>query len=135
MINSPVGMKNARLVLICCALNGMVLPAALAAPLPEAEFNWRAAPSEEQVATLTLREAILRAFARNPKISEAAAQIYVGEGDLSAAQSAWYPQISLQGRSGALTSNGFLRQSEQQRLWRHYAQSAPVRFWPHQRRH
>lgn len=108
-------MNKARLALFFYALNGLVLPAAFAAPLPKAEFNWRAAPSEEQVAILTLREAILRAFARNPKISEAAAQIHIGEGDLSAAQSAWYPQISLQGAagrshqtdsSGSLNNNG-----------------------------
>lgn len=72
-------MNKARLTFLLCALNGVVLPAAIAAPLPKAEFNWRAAPSEEQIATLTLRDAILRAFARNPKISEAAAQIHVGE--------------------------------------------------------
>lgn len=93
-------MNKARLTFLLCALNGVVLPAAIAAPLPKAEFNWRAAPSEEQIATLTLRDAILRAFARNPKISEAAAQIHVGEGDLDAAKSAWYPQISLQGAAG-----------------------------------
>lgn len=93
-------MNKAQLTFLLCALNGVVLPAAIAAPLPKAEFNWRAAPSEEQIATLTLRDAILRAFARNPKISEAAAQIHVGEGDLDAAKSAWYPQISLQGAAG-----------------------------------
>lgn len=101
MINSPVGMKNARLVLICCALNGMVLPAALAAPLPEAEFNWRAAPSEEQVATLTLREAILRAFARNPKISEAAAQIYVGKGISVRPRALGIPRYRFRAQRGA----------------------------------
>ncbi|MEL7694393.1 MULTISPECIES: TolC family outer membrane protein [Pantoea] len=93
-------MNKVRLTFLLCALNGVVLPAAIAAPLPKAEFNWRAAPSEEQIATLTLRDAILRAFARNPKISQAAAQIHVGEGDLDAAKSAWYPQISLQGAAG-----------------------------------
>lgn len=93
-------MNKVRLTFLLCALNGVVLPAAIAAPLPKAEFDWRAAPSEEQIATLTLRDAILRAFARNPKISQAAAQIHVGEGDLDAAKSAWYPQISLQGAAG-----------------------------------
>lgn len=92
----------------CCCITGNH---ALAAAEPKAEFNWRAAPSEEQIATLTLREAILRAFARNPKISEASAQIHVGEADLDAAQSAWYPQISLQasgGRSHQTDSSGSL---------------------------
>src|SRR5471032_23755 len=62
------------------------------------EFDWQAAPSEEMQASLTLRDAILRAFARNPQIAEAAAQIRVGSGNLDAAKSAWYPQISLQER-------------------------------------
>lgn len=64
---------------LICSSHGTV---ALAAAEPKAEFNWRAAPTEEQIATLTLRDAILRAFARNPKISEAAAQIRVGDADL-----------------------------------------------------
>lgn len=93
---------------LICSTQGEV---ALAAKEPKAEFNWRAAPTEEQIATLTLRDAILRAFARNPKISEAAAQIRVGEADLDAAQSAWYPQISLNasgGRSHQTDSSGSL---------------------------
>ncbi|QKJ87897.1 TolC family outer membrane protein [Paramixta manurensis] len=84
---------------------------ALAVEEPPAEFNWQAAPSEERIATLTLREAILRAFLRNPKISQAAAQIHIGEADLDAAKSAWYPQISLQasgGRSHQTDSSGSL---------------------------
>ncbi|HAH12868.1 MAG TPA: type I secretion system outer membrane protein, partial [Pantoea agglomerans] len=93
-------MNKARLTFLLCALSGVAVHAAFAAPLPKAEFNWRAAPTEEQIASLTLRDAILRAFARNPKISEAAAQIHIGEGDLDAARSAWYPQISLQGAAG-----------------------------------
>lgn len=64
------------------------------------EFNWQAAPTEELRASLTLRDAILRAFARNPQIAEAAAQIRVGNGNLDEAKSAWYPQISLQGTAG-----------------------------------
>jgi len=64
------------------------------------EFNWQAAPREEAQASLSLREAILRAFARNPQIAEAAAQIRVGAGNLDAAKAAWYPQISLQGTAG-----------------------------------
>nr|WP_235600985.1 TolC family outer membrane protein [Yersinia entomophaga] len=67
---------------------------------PAAVFNWQAAPSEEALAELSLREAILRAFARNPQIAQASAQIRVGQGDLDVAESAWYPQISLQGTAG-----------------------------------
>jgi len=81
---------------LCCAVSSPVW----AASEPKAEFNWRAAPTEEQLATLTLRDAILRAFARNPQIAQAAAQINVGEAELDAAKSAWYPQISLQGTGG-----------------------------------
>lgn len=102
-----------KLLFSLCILGcwGASLPPSLAATEPKAEFNWQAAPSEEQIATLTLRDAILRAFARNPKISEAAAQIHVGQGDLDAAKSAWYPQISLQasgGRSHQTDSAGSL---------------------------
>lgn len=104
-------MKKVWVSLCFTALCGVVGQNALAANEPKAEFNWRAAPGEEQIATLTLRDAILRAFARNPKISEAAAQIRVGVADLDAAKSAWYPQISLQasgGRSHQTDSSGSL---------------------------
>lgn len=103
-----------RKLLVSFCLSALCSPAALpawAAAEPKAEFNWRAAPTEEQIATLTLREAILRAFARNPQISQAAAQINVGEAELDAAKSAWYPQISLQatgGRSHQTDSSGSL---------------------------
>src|SRR5471030_213377 len=70
------------------------------------EFDWQAAPSEEMQASLTLRDAILRAFARNPQIAEVAAQIRVGSGNLDAAKSAWYPQISLQGTAGKSRQTG-----------------------------
>ncbi|MCU5773121.1 TolC family outer membrane protein [Erwiniaceae bacterium BAC15a-03b] len=103
---------NRVLVSLCLgAFCSLSTQHAVAAAEPKAEFNWRAAPTEEQIATLTLREAILRAFARNPKIAEAAAQIHVGEADLDAAKSAWYPQISLQasgGRSNQTDSAGSL---------------------------
>ncbi|WP_345828301.1 TolC family outer membrane protein [Erwinia sp. HDF1-3R] len=104
-------MKKKWVSLCVAALFSTLGQHALAASEPKAQFNWRAAPSEEQVATLTLRDAILRAFARNPKISEAAAQIRVGEADLDAAKSAWYPQLSLQasgGRSHQTDSSGSL---------------------------
>lgn len=70
------------------------------------EFNWQAAPTEEAQASLTLRDAILRAFARNPQIAEAAAQIRVGQGNLDVAKSAWYPRISLQGTTGKSGQSG-----------------------------
>ncbi|WP_312214136.1 TolC family outer membrane protein [Pseudescherichia sp.] len=81
----------------------------------EEQFNWQAAPGEQLQAQLTIKEAILRAFARNPKIAQAAAQIHVGKANLDEAQSAWFPQISLQGNvgrshrndsAGSLNNNG-----------------------------
>ncbi|EOI3442553.1 TolC family outer membrane protein [Cronobacter turicensis] len=64
------------------------------------EIAWQTAPSEQLQAQLTIKEAILRAFARNPKIAQAAAQIRVGKANLEEAQSAWFPQVSLQGNVG-----------------------------------
>lgn len=67
----------------------------------EETFQWQTAPGEQLQAQLSIKEAILRAFARNPKIAQAAAQIRVGKANLEEAESAWFPQISLQGTSGA----------------------------------
>ncbi|WKZ93499.1 TolC family outer membrane protein [Chimaeribacter arupi] len=80
-------------------ITGITAPGAAHAET-QPEFHWQAAPTEEQRASLTLREAILRAFARNPQIASAAAQIHVGEGDLKQARSAWFPQISLNASAG-----------------------------------
>ncbi|CNI94690.1 TolC family outer membrane protein [Yersinia mollaretii] len=85
-------------VVLFSALGGISAGAAETPPV--AVFNWQSAPSEEQLAELSLREAILRAFARNPQIAQAAAQIRVGQGDLDVAESGWYPQIALQGTAG-----------------------------------
>lgn len=108
-----VWMKN-RVILLCFTTCLVGQSALAAKEEPVAAFNWRAAPTEEQIASLTLRDAILRAFARNPKISEAAAQIRVGEAELDAAKSAWYPQVSLAasgGRSHQTDSSGSLNNS------------------------
>ena len=66
----------------------------------EETFQWQTAPSEQLQAQLSIKEAILRAFARNPKIAQAAAQIRVGKANLKEAESAWFPQVSLQGNAG-----------------------------------
>ncbi|GGD25862.1 transporter [Franconibacter daqui] len=66
----------------------------------EEAFQWQTAPGEQLQAQLSIKEAILRAFARNPKIAQAAAQIRVGKANLEEAESAWFPQISLQGNVG-----------------------------------
>lgn len=105
-------MKKIILSLCLSGCSGLFAPLTQAAPL--ADFNWQAAPKQEQRASLTLREAILRAFARHPDIARAAAQIHVGAGELAAAESGWYPQISLQasgGRSRQTDSAGSLNNS------------------------
>ncbi|XTZ40468.1 TolC family outer membrane protein [Salmonella enterica] len=93
----------------------MPVSCALAATSDQTNYRWQAAPSEQLQAQLTIKEAILRAFARNPKIAQAAAQIRVGKANLEEAESAWFPQVSLQGNlgrshrtdsSGSLNNNG-----------------------------
>ncbi len=90
------------------------------------DTRWQAAPGDAYQAQLTIKEAILRAFARNPNISMAAAQISVGKANLSEAESAWFPQVSLQGNtgrshrtdsSGSLNSNASAGINLRQLLW------------------
>lgn len=100
--------RAATIGLFLGGLGGMV-GNTLAAP--QVEFNWQAAPTQQSVGSLTLQQAILRAFARNPQIAQAAAQINVGKGDLALAQSAWFPQIALNsnlGKSNQTDSSGTL---------------------------
>jgi len=81
----------------------LVVPGVSALPAygeTQPQYRWQSAPSEQLQAQLTIKEAILRAFARNPKIAQAAAQIRVGKASLEEAQSAWFPQVSLQGNAG-----------------------------------
>ncbi|WP_342325476.1 TolC family outer membrane protein [Kosakonia sp. BYX6] len=93
----------------------MPVTSVFAAPGDEDNYRWQSAPSEQLRAQLTIKEAILRAFARNPKIAQAAAQIRVGKANLTEAESAWFPQVSLQGNlgrshrtdsAGSLNNNG-----------------------------
>lgn len=102
---------KALYVVLLVALGASVMTSAYG----EEQFNWQAAPGEQLQAQLTIKEAILRAFARNPKIAQAAAQIHVGKANLDEAESAWFPQISLQGNvgrshrndsAGSLNNNG-----------------------------
>lgn len=69
---------------------------ALAAPLPQ----WANAPAVTPVASLSLQESILRAFARNPDVTQQAAQIGIGEAQIDEAKSAWYPHVGLTGNAG-----------------------------------
>ncbi|MCA6966798.1 TolC family outer membrane protein [Pectobacterium carotovorum] len=82
---------------LTCGLPLLYSPPTLAQAVA---FDWSAAPTEQQVDSLDLKQAILRAFARNPQIAQASAQIRVGEADLRVAQSAWFPQIGLSGNVG-----------------------------------
>jgi adhesin transport system outer membrane protein len=100
---------------VCLLLMVMPVTSLMAAASDDAQFRWQSAPSEQLQAQLTIKEAILRAFARNPKIAQAAAQIRVGKANLSEAESAWFPQVSLQGNvgrshrtdsAGSLNNNG-----------------------------
>lgn len=93
-------MRSLTVMLGTLCLTGLTGNTGVTAAVKQPEFNWQAAPTEEMRASLSLRDAILRAFARNPQIAEAAAQIRVGNGNLDEAKSAWYPQISLQGTAG-----------------------------------
>lgn len=68
----------------------------LAAPLPQ----WANAPAVTPVASLSLQESILRAFARNPDVTQQAAQIGIGEAQIDEAKSAWYPHVGLTGNAG-----------------------------------
>lgn len=62
--------------------------------------TWQAAPSEQQIDSLSLEQAILYAFDRNPQIAQAAAQIRIGASELKLAESAWMTQIALNGGVG-----------------------------------
>ena len=102
---------KALYVVLLAALGASVMTSAYG----EEQFNWQAAPGEQLQAQLTIKEAILRAFARNPKIAQAAAQIHIGKANLDEAESAWFPQLSLQGNvgrshrtdsAGSLNNNG-----------------------------
>lgn len=87
--------------LVCLTL-GLTLSMALA-PAAAAQtlgVTWQAAPSEQQIDSLGLEQAVLRAFARNPQIAQAAAQIRIGVSQLKLAESAWLPQIALDGGVG-----------------------------------
>ncbi|EGR6769932.1 TolC family outer membrane protein [Escherichia coli] len=70
--------------------------AAIAAPLPQ----WANAPAVTPVAQLSLQESILRAFARNPGVTQQAAQIGIGEAQIDEAKNAWYPHVGLTGNAG-----------------------------------
>ena len=70
--------------------------ATIAAPLPQ----WANAPAVTPVAQLSLQESILRAFARNPDVTQQAAQIGSGEAQIDEAKSAWYPHVGLTGNAG-----------------------------------
>ncbi len=85
--------NNCLIFLISFILTGRE---ALAAPLPQ----WANAPAVTPVTSLSLQESILRAFARNPDVTQQAAQIGIGEAQIDEAKSAWYPHVGLTGNAG-----------------------------------
>lgn len=104
---------------------GMALLATTSVPAAETS-PWQQAPAEQITQSLSIKEAILRAFGRNPQIAQAAAQIRVGEANLKVARSAWFPQVSLNGgvgrnhrtdSSGSLNSNGSAGMTLQQLIY------------------
>lgn len=109
-----------------CTMLAALLMASTGSARSAEDTRWQAAPGDAYQAQLTIKEAILRAFARNPNISMAAAQISVGKANLSEAESAWFPQVSLQGNtgrshrtdsSGSLNSNASAGINLRQLLW------------------
>lgn len=109
-----------------CTMLAALLMASTGSARSADDFSWQAAPGDAYQAQLTIKEAILRAFARNPNIAMAAAQIRVGKANLSEAESGWFPQISLQGNTGrshrtdsagSLNSNASAGLNLRQLLW------------------
>ena len=120
MTIKPVYRRTVTALLIAVALCSTGNAAA------QEDFRWQTAPTEAFQAQLTIKEAILRAFARNPKIAQASAQIQVGKANLSEAESAWFPQIALTGNAGrthrtdsagSLNSNAAAGINLKQLLW------------------
>lgn len=72
-----------------------------AAPLPQ----WAKAPKVNELDNLTLQDSLSYAFGRSPTISQQAAQLGIGEAQIREAQSAWFPQISLNGNTGSSAQN------------------------------
>lgn len=109
-----------------CTMLAALLMAATGSARSAEDTRWQAAPGDAYQAQLTIKEAILRAFARNPNIAMASAQISVGKANLSEAESAWFPQVSLQGNtgrshrtdsSGSLNNNASAGINLRQLLW------------------
>lgn len=114
-----------KTILHCTMLAALLMASSGSARSAE-ETRWQAVPGDAYQAQLTIKEAILRAFARNPNIAMASAQISVGKANLSEAESAWFPQVSLQGNtgrshrtdsSGSLNSNASAGINLRQLLW------------------
>lgn len=75
----------------------MIYPSfSLAAPVPV----WARMPETQTISEITLRESILRAFARAPEVAQQAERIGIGQAQIDEAKSAWYPQIALNGNAG-----------------------------------
>lgn len=76
-------LKTVKIMDLFFFISFMVMgEAAIAAPLPQ----WANAPAVTPVAQLSLQESILRAFARNPGVTQQAAQIGIGEAQIDEAK-------------------------------------------------
>ncbi|WP_297199166.1 TolC family outer membrane protein [uncultured Pluralibacter sp.] len=76
--------------------------------------NYSVSPGAVSINQVSLKEAILFAFDRDPSVGRQAAQMGIGEAQIDEAKSAWMPQISLSGNTGrnrTTDSSGSLKNS------------------------
>ena len=76
--------------------------------------NYRVSPGAVSISQVSLKEAILFAFDRDPAVGHQAAQMGIGEAQIDEAKSAWMPQIALSGNTGrnrTTDSSGSLKNS------------------------
>lgn len=65
-----------------------------------AAANYQGTPGTAKIQSVTLKEAILFAFNRDPLINQQVAQLGIGQAQIDEAKSGWMPQISLSGNAG-----------------------------------
>lgn len=85
-------MKRVKRGLIITMMLSMICSLSCAA---QTSLGW-AAP----LTSITLKEAIMFAFQRDPSVGQQAAQVGIGQAQIDQARSAWMPQLSLSGSAG-----------------------------------
>lgn len=85
-------MKKSRIGLMTLIILSVSQSLSFAAQAP---LGW-AAP----LTRITLKDAILFAFQRDPSVGQQAAQVGIGQAQIDQARSAWMPQLSLSGSAG-----------------------------------